>query len=178
MTQAWLMLDLFASSLNLIKTQGVLVSPRSTFIPSSKTMAGRVKKFYDVTAKLLSGEPFSFSALKGKVVLIENVASLWGTTTRDYTQMNELHSRYADKGLVILGVPCNQFGHQVSHVVGRYTHPCFHTGVESSGRGNLVWKISKCIFFNIPMEKLLKQIGFFVQRSYISCASKGQFTLK
>lgn len=39
-------------------------------------MAGRVKKFYDLTAKLLSGETFSFSALKGKVVLIENVASL------------------------------------------------------------------------------------------------------
>ncbi|KAF3856399.1 hypothetical protein F7725_017122 [Dissostichus mawsoni] len=35
-----------------------------------------------------------------------------GTTTRDYTQMNELHERYAAKGLVILGVPCNQFGHQ------------------------------------------------------------------
>ncbi|KAK9529072.1 hypothetical protein VZT92_013189 [Zoarces viviparus] len=30
----------------------------------------------------------------------------------DYTQMNELHGRYAGKGLVILGMPCNQFGHQ------------------------------------------------------------------
>lgn len=70
-------------------------------------------KFYDLTAKLLTGEPFNFSSLQGKVVLIENVASLWGTTTRDYTQMNELHERYAAKGLVILGVPCNQFGHQV-----------------------------------------------------------------
>uniref|UniRef100_A0A3Q2VHE3 Glutathione peroxidase n=1 Tax=Haplochromis burtoni TaxID=8153 RepID=A0A3Q2VHE3_HAPBU len=67
--------------------------------------------FYDLTAKLLTGETFNFSSLKGKVVLIENVASL-GTTVRDYTQMNELHERYASKGLVILGVPCNQFGHQ------------------------------------------------------------------
>uniref|UniRef100_A0A3Q2YLF9 Glutathione peroxidase n=1 Tax=Hippocampus comes TaxID=109280 RepID=A0A3Q2YLF9_HIPCM len=64
-----------------------------------------------MTAKLLTGETFNFSSLRGKVVLIENVASL-GTTTRDYTQMNELHERYASKGLVILGVPCNQFGHQ------------------------------------------------------------------
>uniref|UniRef100_A0AAZ3PI41 Glutathione peroxidase n=2 Tax=Oncorhynchus TaxID=8016 RepID=A0AAZ3PI41_ONCTS len=55
--------------------------------------------FYDLTAKLLTGELFNFSSLQG-------------TTTRDYTQMNELHERYADKGLVILGVPCNQFGHQ------------------------------------------------------------------
>lgn len=75
--------------------------------------AGMATKFYDLTANLLTGEAFNFSSLQGKVVLIENVASLWGTTTRDYTQMNELHERYAGKGLVILGVPCNQFGHQV-----------------------------------------------------------------
>uniref|UniRef100_A0AAY5L500 Glutathione peroxidase 1 n=1 Tax=Esox lucius TaxID=8010 RepID=A0AAY5L500_ESOLU len=56
-------------------------------------------KFYDLAAKLLTGEPFNFASLQNKVVLIENV-------------MNELHERYADKGLVILGVPCNQFGHQ------------------------------------------------------------------
>uniref|UniRef100_A0A3B5QH92 Glutathione peroxidase 1 n=1 Tax=Xiphophorus maculatus TaxID=8083 RepID=A0A3B5QH92_XIPMA len=62
-------------------------------------MAGNIKRFYDLTAKLLSGESFSFSTLKGKVVLVENV-------------MNELHSRFSAEGLVILGVPCNQFGHQ------------------------------------------------------------------
>uniref|UniRef100_A0A3Q3F5Z0 Glutathione peroxidase 1 n=1 Tax=Labrus bergylta TaxID=56723 RepID=A0A3Q3F5Z0_9LABR len=56
-------------------------------------------KFYDLTSKLLTGETFNFSSLKGKVVLIENV-------------MNELHDRYGSKGLVVLGVPCNQFGHQ------------------------------------------------------------------
>lgn len=69
--------------------------------------------FYELSANLLSGGTLNFSSLRGKVVLIENVASLWGTTTRDYTQMNELHDRYAGQGLVILGVPCNQFGHQV-----------------------------------------------------------------
>uniref|UniRef100_A0A3Q1BH79 Glutathione peroxidase 1 n=1 Tax=Amphiprion ocellaris TaxID=80972 RepID=A0A3Q1BH79_AMPOC len=61
-------------------------------------------KFYDLTAKLLTGETFNFSSLQGKVVLIENV-------------MNELHQRYADKGLVILGVPCNQFGHQNEEIL-------------------------------------------------------------
>uniref|UniRef100_A0AAZ3RBK1 Glutathione peroxidase n=2 Tax=Oncorhynchus TaxID=8016 RepID=A0AAZ3RBK1_ONCTS len=75
-------------------------------------MAGKIKKFYDFSAKLLSGDLLHFSSLKDKVVLIENVASLCGTTTRDYTQMNELHSQYSEKGLVVLGVPCNQFGHQ------------------------------------------------------------------
>uniref|UniRef100_A0A667WZS9 Glutathione peroxidase 1 n=1 Tax=Myripristis murdjan TaxID=586833 RepID=A0A667WZS9_9TELE len=62
-------------------------------------MAGSVKRFYDLSARLLCGETLSFSSLQGKVVLIENV-------------MNELYSRYSAQGLVILGVPCNQFGHQ------------------------------------------------------------------
>lgn len=88
----------------------VTVSRNKTRRSREEDMAA---KFHDLTAKLLTGETFNFSSLLGKVVLIENVASLWGTTTRDYTQMNELHERYSSKGLVILGVPCNQFGHQV-----------------------------------------------------------------
>ena len=119
-TKAGLAVDLLTlTRLNKNKLRGaftfILLSKAACSCPSSEVvrMAGNVKRFYDLTAKLLSGEMFSFSALKGKVVLIENVASLWGTTIRDYTQMNELHSRYSDKGLVILGVPCNQFGHQV-----------------------------------------------------------------
>ena len=54
---------------------------------------------------------FNFSDLKGKVVLIENTASLWGTTVRDFTQMNALSEKYGEK-LVILSFPTNQFGHQ------------------------------------------------------------------
>ena len=40
---------------------------------------------------------FKFRELVGKVVLIENVASLWGTTVRDFTQMNELCEKFGDK---------------------------------------------------------------------------------
>ena len=54
---------------------------------------------------------FNFSELENKVVLIENTASLWGTTTRDFTQMNELCEKYGES-LVILAFPTNQFGHQ------------------------------------------------------------------
>lgn len=61
---------------------------------------------------LAGGEPVSLGSLRGKVLLIENVASLWGTTTRDYTEMNDLQKRLGPRGLVVLGFPCNQFGHQ------------------------------------------------------------------
>jgi len=70
-----------------------------------------MSSFYELTAKKIDGTEFNFSDLKGKVVLIENTASLWGTTVRDFTQMNELCQKYGDK-LVILAFPTNQFGHQ------------------------------------------------------------------
>lgn len=69
------------------------------------------KNLFDFSAKLLSGELQKLSAYRGKVVLIENVASLWGTTTRDYSQMNQLVDMFGSK-LQVLAFPCNQFGFQ------------------------------------------------------------------
>src|SRR5262245_59640824 len=48
---------------------------------------------------------------KGKVVLLVNVASKCGNTPQ-YKPLEALHEQYADKGLAIVGVPCNQFGKQ------------------------------------------------------------------
>jgi len=67
--------------------------------------------FYDIKARKLNGEVVSMSEYKGKVVLVMNTASLWGTTVRDFTQMNQLLEKYPEK-LVILAFPSNQFGHQ------------------------------------------------------------------
>lgn len=49
---------------------------------------------------------------KGKVLLIVNVASKCGFTRGNYKELNELYAKYKDRGLAILGFPCNQFGHQ------------------------------------------------------------------
>lgn len=67
--------------------------------------------FYELTPKDAKNEPFPFSELKGKVVLIVNVASKCGFTPQ-YKSLEELNKKYADKGLQIIGFPCNQFGHQ------------------------------------------------------------------
>lgn len=71
------------------------------------------KTFYDLRAKTLEGDTVDFNVFRGRVVLIENVASLWGTTTRDFSELNQLQSKYPHR-LVVLGFPCNQFGYQVS----------------------------------------------------------------
>lgn len=69
------------------------------------------RTLFDFSIRTLDGEPFDIHSLKGKVVLIVNTASKCGFTPQ-YKDLEQLHRRYADKGLVVLGVPCNQFGAQ------------------------------------------------------------------
>lgn len=67
--------------------------------------------FYSLAPKDKTGQPYNFSQLEGKVVLIVNVASKCGFTPQ-YDGLEELYKKYKDQGLIILGFPCNQFGHQ------------------------------------------------------------------
>jgi len=61
--------------------------------------------------KTLAGKEISLSQYQGKVILVVNVASRCGYTPQ-YTGLQALHDKYAKEGLVVLGVPCNQFGAQ------------------------------------------------------------------
>ncbi|KAI0775199.1 glutathione peroxidase [Trametes elegans] len=69
------------------------------------------KSFYDLKAQLPGGKTYDFADLKGKVVLIVNVASKCGFTPQ-YKGLQALYDKYKDRGFVILGFPCNQFGGQ------------------------------------------------------------------
>lgn len=66
---------------------------------------------YDFTVKDINNKEWDLSELKGKVVLFVNVASKCGFT-KQYGGLEELYKKYLDKGLVIVGAPCNQFGSQ------------------------------------------------------------------
>ncbi|MEX0727751.1 MAG: glutathione peroxidase [Planctomycetaceae bacterium] len=61
--------------------------------------------------KSLKGKTVDLSQYKGKVLLIVNVASACGATPQ-YEPLQALHEKYDDRGLVVLGFPCNQFGDQ------------------------------------------------------------------
>lgn len=97
------------------------------------------KTFYDLRATTLEGDSLDFNVFRGRVVLIENVASLWGTTVRDFNELNQLQSKYPHR-LVVLGFPCNQFGYQVSVVPQE------------------IWLRANHVFFN-PWQ-ILKLISF------------------
>ena len=81
---------------------------------AQKEMKGEVKNMqsiYDFTVNDVGGKPVKLSQFKGKVILIVNVASKCGFTPQ-YEGLQKLYSEYADKGLVILGFPANNFGGQ------------------------------------------------------------------
>lgn len=66
---------------------------------------------YDIELTTLDGEQTTLEPYRGKVMLIVNVASKCGFTPQ-YTGLEALFRKHKDKGLVVLGFPCDQFGHQ------------------------------------------------------------------
>jgi glutathione peroxidase len=66
---------------------------------------------YDLSAKAIDGSEVKLEQFRGKPLLVVNVASKCGFTPQ-YEGLEELYEKYASKGLVVLGFPCDQFGHQ------------------------------------------------------------------
>jgi len=73
--------------------------------------AGAAGSIYDIPLKDINGKDTSLKPYQGKVMLVVNVASKCGFTPQ-YTALEALHQKYKDRGLVVLGFPCNQFGGQ------------------------------------------------------------------
>jgi peroxiredoxin len=72
--------------------------------------ATTINSFYDLTPLNDVDQPFEFNTLKGKVVMVVNVASKCAFTGQ-YESLEELYKKYHNEGLEIIGFPCNQFGH-------------------------------------------------------------------
>ena len=66
---------------------------------------------YDFTTSSIRGDAADFTAQRGKVFLLVNTASACGFTPQ-FAGLEQLWSDYKDRGLVVVGFPCNQFGHQ------------------------------------------------------------------
>jgi glutathione peroxidase len=74
----------------------------------ANTSCAQDSGFYNLKAKTITGEEFSFSSLKGKKVMIVNTASECGLTPQ-YEQLEALYQAYKDSNFVIIGFPANNF---------------------------------------------------------------------
>jgi glutathione peroxidase len=111
---------------------------------------------HDFEFTTIDGEPFTLARFAGKLVLVVNTASECGLTPQ-YRGLETLWERYRDRGLVVLGVPCNDFGAQEpgteaeiknfcssrykvefpmttkNAVVGKSAHPFYQWAVKQGG---------------------------------------------
>ena len=69
------------------------------------------KLFFDLNIKNINGEDLNFDQYKNKIILVVNVASKCGFT-KQYSSLQNLYEKYNQKGLVVIGIPSNQFGGQ------------------------------------------------------------------
>lgn len=97
-----------------------MIRPSSPFAAALLVAAGALvavaapdqpASLHDLALTSLDGSPFDAATLKGKVVLVVNTASECGLTPQ-YEKLEALHRRFRDRGLVLLGVPSNDFGQQ------------------------------------------------------------------
>lgn len=79
--------------------------------PASTMKSLNTQHWFSLAAKQMDGSSLPIESLRGRVVLVVNVASRCGFTPQ-YKQLQELHDRYSSRGLTILAFPCNQFGGQ------------------------------------------------------------------
>ena len=80
---------------------------------SAVAVAGSARQVYSYKLKTIDGDPTTLAKYQGKVLLLVNVASACGYTPQ-YTALESVYEKYKDRGLVIVGIPANNFANQES----------------------------------------------------------------
>ncbi|MGL4397996.1 MAG: glutathione peroxidase [Hyphomicrobium sp.] len=148
-----------ATAISLV---AMLLSPASAE-PTGNAMGNA----FDFSFESIDGSPMPLAPLRGKVLLVVNTASFCGFT-KQYAGLQELWTRYEDKGLVVIGVPSNDFGGQEPKaegdikkfcegafgvtfplttkqaVVGPNAHPFYAWATSAAGKGgDPAWNFHK-----------------------------------
>ena len=142
----------------------------------------------DVKMKSISGEVVDLAKYKGNVIVIVNTASKCGFT-RQYKHLEKLYKSHREKGLVVLGFPCNQFGGQEpgsseeilefctekydvsfdlfekSDVNGEGRNPVYQSlcnlNLKPKGKGDVSWNFEKFVVGRdgVPVARFSSRVG-------------------
>ena len=88
------------------------IQDSATLMLFGKEKVSTASHFYDLTDRNMNGSETRMDEFLGSVLCVVNVASQWGLTDANYSQLVKLHDEYQSQGLQILAFPCNQFGGQ------------------------------------------------------------------
>ena len=77
----------------------------------NKSISNNSQIFYDLNIKSIDGDELNITKMSGKTILLVNVASNCGFT-KQYDELQQLYDEYKNRGLIVIGVPSNQFGGQ------------------------------------------------------------------
>lgn len=77
----------------------------------NKSISNNSQIFYDLNIKSIDGDELNITKMSGKTILLVNVASNCGFT-KQYDELQQLYDKYKNRGLIVIGVPSNQFGGQ------------------------------------------------------------------
>ena len=111
----------------------------------SKSNASYDKLIYDFSIKDINGNLINFVDYKNKAILIVNVASKCGFT-KQYTGLQKIYELYEKKGLIVLGVPSNQFGGQepgTSNEIKNFCETNFYF-IFASDTAFPIWQAADC----------------------------------
>jgi glutathione peroxidase len=138
------------------------------FFPIHQKDKPMSQSIYDFSINSLEGERIDFTQYKGKVLLLVNTASECGFTPQ-YEGLQELYMKYKDQGLVIIGFPCNQFGHQEPGDKAEIGRTCFE-------RYNVTFPITEKIEVNGPGAHPIFQYLVSEKSGFLSKKIKWNFT--
>jgi glutathione peroxidase len=132
-----------------------------TLCVATVCLAIPAKGVYSFTLKSIDGQPVSLRSYHGKVLLVVNVASKCGYTPQ-YAGLESLYEKYKDRGLVIVGIPANNFAAQepgTNEEIKKFCHNRYNVSFPMMAKVSVVGEDKTPLYVFLTDKTTNPQIG-------------------
>ena len=132
-----------------------------TFCVAAVCMAVPATSVYSYTLKSIDGPPVSLKSYRGKVLLLVNVASKCGYTPQ-YAGLESLYEKYKDRGLIIVGIPANNFAQQepgTNDEIKKFCHNRYNVSFPMMAKVSVVGEDKTPLYVFLTDKSVNPQIG-------------------